>query len=99
MLPSELLAAGGLSLIIYVGGDVLRRMLKQSPARHGSEVCDIVVSDNYLQGVHLDVDIDHHNESACDKLKVLRRRARGSFIELVLVLTSPATRGHHLREH
>ena len=35
-LPPELLAAiGGLSLLVYVGGDVLRRMLKDSPARQG----------------------------------------------------------------
>ena len=35
---------------------MLRRMLKDSPARQG-----VIVSDNYLQGMHLDVDIDNRN--------------------------------------
>ena len=61
MLPSALLAAGGLSAIIYVGGHVLRRLLDDSPAMEGDDVCDIVVSDNYVQGYHIDVDIDMQN--------------------------------------
>ena len=61
MLPSALLAAGGLSVIVYLGGDVLRRLLDKSPAKEGDDVCDIVVSDKYVQGYHIDVDIDQQN--------------------------------------
>ena len=57
MLPSALLAAGGISVIVYLGGQVLRRLLDDSPAMEG----DIVVSDNYVQGYHIDVDIDMQN--------------------------------------
>ena len=42
------MAAEGISVIIYVGGDVLRTLLEASPAKRGG----IVVTDDYQREVH-----------------------------------------------
>ena len=48
---------GDSHIIIYVSGDVLRRLFVASPSKRGG----IVVTDDYQQGVHIDVDVNNQN--------------------------------------
>ena len=45
---------------MYVSGEVLRRLLKASPAKRGK----IVVADDNNQGYHIDVDVDMRNHGS-----------------------------------